>query len=338
MTSNFFARVWGKLEPNLPSYARLAWEAWFRGREVVIVDFQGALGDLVCFFSSLPGLRERHPRGWIVLITFRPYLEMARSTGLVDVAAVRYGFFHLFAQRFCRKENYYTPTAPPADPAAKVVNPAIHTAEHFAQLMGVEPRMDRVRLTPPPAVQERARLRLSQINPDRLPVVVIHAGPTWRVKEWPTAYWHKLGEMMKSDLRACIIQIGTEEKTSELHAHAAPRIPHAHDWVNRLSVIESIGVLERAQLFIGIDSGPLHLATTLGVPTIGLFGPVEGRLRAHPRAPFTCLTANVPCLGCHHLPSGEGHWRTGCPYDIRCMEGIAVEDVLRAVKDVLGEG
>jgi len=38
----------------------------------------------------------------------------------------------------------------------------------------------------------------------------------------------------------------------------------AIDWVNQLTVIESPGLLGQARLFVGIDSGPLHLATTLG--------------------------------------------------------------------------
>jgi ADP-heptose:LPS heptosyltransferase len=99
--------------------------------------------------------------------------------------------------------------------------------------------------------------------------------------------------------------------------------------------METVAMLEQSRIFLGIDSGPFHLATTLGIPTIGLFGPVIGRLRAHPRAPFTCLTANVPCLGCHHDPAGELHWRTGCPYDIRCMKGISVDDVFHAIENVL---
>jgi ADP-heptose:LPS heptosyltransferase len=132
-----------------------------------------------------------------------------------------------------------------------------------------------------------------------------------------------------------MVQIGTEVNLSELHNHASPRVPGAIDWINRLSIMETVALLEQSRLFLGIDSGPLHLATTLGIPTIGLFGPVMGSLRAHPRAPFTCLTANVPCLGCHHDPAGELHWRTGCPYDIRCMKLISVDDVFRAVTDVL---
>jgi ADP-heptose:LPS heptosyltransferase len=334
MMLEYFAKAWRKLDADSSSYPRLIWNVFVRRRRLVIVDFQGSLGDLVCFCASLPGLRRRHAPCWIVLVTHRDYLGLVRSTGLADLAAARYGFFHLFAERFCPRERYYTPTAAPLlTTAARPVNPPIHTADHFAQLMGVEPRMDEVYLRPPPRLQNRMRRRLAGINPEGRPILAIHAGPTWAVREWP--YWPELGERIGKNLPVRMIQIGTESSSSALHDHPASRVPGAVDWVNRLSIMETVAMLEQSRLFLGIDSGPLHLATTLGIPTIGLFGPVIGRLRAHPRAPFTCLTANVPCLGCHHDPAGELHWRTCCPYDIRCMRELSVDDVFHAVEDVL---
>jgi Glycosyltransferase family 9 (heptosyltransferase) len=334
MILKYLVKAWRKLDPDISTYPRLLWNVWIRRRQIVIVDFQGSLGDLVCFCASLPGLRKRHAPCWIILVTHRDYLELVRSTGLVDVATARYGFFHLFAQKFCPADRYYTPTdVPPTATSAKLVNPPIHTAVHFAQLLGVEPRMDEVYLRPRPGLQSRLRRRLAKINPEGMPILAIHVGPTWAVKEWP--YWEELGQRIEKNLRLRMVQVGTEASSSPLHNHAVPRVPGAIDWVNRLSIMETVALLEQSQIFLGIDSGPLHLATTVGIPTIGLFGPVIGQLRAHPRAPFTCLTANVPCLGCHHDPAGELHWRTGCPYDIRCMKQISVEDVFNAVESIL---
>ena len=41
----------------------------------------------------------------------------------------------------------------------------------------------------------------------------------------------------------------------------------------------------------------------------------------HPHARVTVVTDNLDCLGCHHAPGGQLHWRTGCPRDIACMDG-----------------
>ena len=337
MSEGLAAKIWLKLQDSPALYFRLLWNAVLRRRQVVVIDYQGSLGDMVSFCASLPGLRERHAPCWIIFVASRAYLDLVRSTKLIDAAATPYGFLHLLAKRLCPPENYYIPTALSSGgvPETRNFNPPIHTAIHFAQLLGVEPQIDAVRLDTDEKMRRLMKERLAVVNPEGLPVVVVHTGPTWKVKEWPDASWDKWSELVRENLRVCVIQIGTEASTSPLHNHAMARLPGAVDWVNRLGVMESVSLIEQAQLFVGIDSGPLHLATTLGTPTIGLFGPVTGAYRAHPRAPFTCLTANVPCLGCHHDPGGELHWRTGCPYDIRCMHGISADDVFHATRDCL---
>ena len=338
MMWNFVVKAWGKIDSDPSAYLRLAREAGWQRRRVVIVDFQGAMGDLVCFFSSLPGLRARHPGCLLVFATFPDYLDLVRGTGLVDLAVARYGLLHFAARQACRPNDYYTPTSGGTGlRTGKVINPPMHTAQHFAQLLGVEPRMDLVYLRTSPALRNRMAWRVAAVNPDALPLVVVHPGPTWAVREWPASSWAQWGAEVQAHLPVRVIQIGTEAGRSELHAHAAVRVPGSVDWVNGLSLMETVALLEQARVFVGIDSGPLHLATTLGLPTIGLFGPVNGLYRAHPRARFRCLIANVPCLGCHHDPAGEIHWRTGCPYDIRCMEGISVEEVFLAIQEELKE-
>jgi ADP-heptose:LPS heptosyltransferase len=336
MRVNVLSRIWNKLEGNFSFYPRLIWEALARKRAVVLVEFDGSMGDLVCFFSSLSGLRARHAGCCLIVVVQRDYVELVRCTGLVDFAAVRYGFFHLFARRLCRPGLAYWPTAAAGkESEVKDYNPPVHTILDFARIMGVEAHPEAVFLRAPEGLRRRMQRRLAEVKREGRPLVVFHLGPTWAVKEWPEESWRALGERLEARLQVRAVQIGTEASASALHAHAVPRLPFAVDWVNRLTIMESVAVLEQSRLFVGIDSGPLHLATTLGIPTIGLFGPVHGPYRAHPRARFTCLTADVPCLGCHHNAAGPLHWRTGCPYDIRCMKEIVVETVLGAIQDAL---
>jgi ADP-heptose:LPS heptosyltransferase len=52
-------------------------------------------------------------------------------------------------------------------------------------------------------------------------------------------------------------------------------LPGAIDLVGRLTLPEVVACLERAYLFIGNDSGLMHLSAATGTPTIGLFGPTD---------------------------------------------------------------
>ena len=54
-------------------------------------------------------------------------------------------------------------------------------------------------------------------------------------------------------------------------------LPDAVDLVGTLSLPEVAAVLRRAALFVGNDSGLMHLAAAAGTPTLGLFGPSEAR-------------------------------------------------------------
>jgi ADP-heptose:LPS heptosyltransferase len=101
--------------------------------------------------------------------------------------------------------------------------------------------------------------------------------------------------------------------------------------------LELVALLELANVYVGIDSGPLHIATTIGVPSIGLFGPTLAPLFLHPRASTKVITGSSKCIGCHHSSIGPIHWRTGCPNNIVCMEEITTEQVFCAVIKCLVE-
>jgi ADP-heptose:LPS heptosyltransferase len=134
-----------------------------------------------------------------------------------------------------------------------------------------------------------------------------------------------------------MIKIGTDLDSLGRMRPFAP-IPNAVDWTNQLDVSETAALLEQASAIVGIDSGPLHIAGVLGVPAVGLFGPIFGHLRLHPQARATIVSGSVDCLGCHHMPTGQLHWKTGCPHDIVCMREITAKDVFTAVVPHIGGG
>lgn len=86
-------------------------------------------------------------------------------------------------------------------------------------------------------------------------------------------------------------------------------------------------VLERARAFVGNDSGPMHLAATVGTPTVGLFGPT------HPEE-WGPLGAHAVALR-GDLPRMEVDQRAEPPEWADCMDAIALEDVVRAVEGLL---
>lgn len=87
-----------------------------------------------------------------------------------------------------------------------------------------------------------------------------------------------------------------------------------------------VGVLSHLRLLVTNDSGPMHLASALGVPLVAAFGPTDWRETAPARGPHRIVRAEVECSPC---------LLRECPIDHRCMKRVAVEDVLRAARAVL---
>ena len=100
------------------------------------------------------------------------------------------------------------------------------------------------------------------------------------------------------------------------------------DLVGRTSLAELASVLLAAEVFVGNDSGVMHLAGALGVPTVGLFGSTNPDWTA-PLGPATRVLAadGFPCRPCY---------RRTCNQDRFCLDTLGADAVLAAVAAVTG--
>jgi ADP-heptose:LPS heptosyltransferase len=97
------------------------------------------------------------------------------------------------------------------------------------------------------------------------------------------------------------------------------------------SLVELRALFDRASLYIGGDSGPLHVAATSGVPIVGLYGPTLPQRSAPWRDP-RYLTVSVdagdlPCRPCEQRDCEPG--------DFRCLTSIDAARVVEAARHVL---
>jgi ADP-heptose:LPS heptosyltransferase len=98
-----------------------------------------------------------------------------------------------------------------------------------------------------------------------------------------------------------------------------------------LGLPELRALMARAALFIGGDSGPLHVASTTLVPIVGLYGPTLSA-RSAPWRPAALVTESIelpdlPCRPCDQ--------RRCLPGDFRCLTWIRPESVAAAAERVL---
>jgi heptosyltransferase I len=150
--------------------------------------------------------------------------------------------------------------------------------------------------------------------------VVLNPGGGWPTKRWAPERYGVLAEKIQSELGlpvAVTTGPGEEAYYLKIVENCKPAPRHF-----QLSFLQLIPLMEKAQLVIGGDTGPFHLACALGRAVVGIFGPTAP-VRNGPWNPDdSVVTRALPCSFCH---------KRTCPTSNECMD-ISADDVLRAVR------
>jgi heptosyltransferase-2 len=170
--------------------------------------------------------------------------------------------------------------------------------------------------------------------------VVIHPGARCnRNKRWGAEKFAELGRRLAEERGAFILVVGGPED-AELGDGIASALPgRALNLAGRTTLRETAALVERCHLFVGNDSGPLHVAASTPTPPVAVFASSNPGNFAplHPRA--RVVQPEEPCVPCLHFPGYMWlPWGFRLRYYDRCraMEGLGVEPVLEACLEVLG--
>ncbi|MBT3231183.1 MAG: glycosyltransferase family 9 protein [Calditrichaeota bacterium] len=102
------------------------------------------------------------------------------------------------------------------------------------------------------------------------------------------------------------------------------------DWSGEHDLRIAAAIMNEAKFVITNDTGPLHIAGALGVPTIGIFGPTGYRLKLPPGKNCFSANTNLPCSPCYFSSFKN------CIFDnIRCMDQLEVKDVMKVIGKAL---
>ncbi len=122
------------------------------------------------------------------------------------------------------------------------------------------------------------RARVAVLLPTERPIIALAPTANWLPKIWPADRFAALfRDLQRGPLpnAAAVILAGPGEAERQMAAPLLAAVPEALDLVGQLSVPEAAAVLARVSLFIGNDSGLMHLAAAAHAPTLGLFGPTN---------------------------------------------------------------
>ena len=158
--------------------------------------------------------------------------------------------------------------------------------------------------------------------------VVIFPGASIPERRWGAGRFAELARCLEREGRAVVMVGGREDAVDgELIAGAT-----GLNLAGRTSLPGTAAVIEGAALLVSGDSGVLHIAAGLGVPTVSLFGPGRQNKWGPRGSGHLVINHHFACSPCTSFGSTPK-----CPHKVRCMREITVEEVLRATMQFPGE-
>ncbi|HEX2974263.1 MAG TPA: lipopolysaccharide heptosyltransferase I [Tepidisphaeraceae bacterium] len=277
------------------------------------------LDQIVLFDRRRLGTAWRSPRALMELLRFHRDLRQQQFDLVIDLqglfrsgwlawqtrAAVRIGFANARELAWV----FYTHRVP-------IDTMEQHAVERYLKIaaaLGCETQPVEFRFP----VSASDRDAVSALLPAHQRIAVLMPGTNWITKRWPAEHFAALVQPLKDRFGLTSVVAGGKDA-----AVIAPQISGALDLTNKTSIPQLISLLERADLVIANDSGPMHIAAALNRPLVTLFGPTNP-VRTGPYARPDCVVrANTDCAPCY---------RKQCPHQ-RCLRQLDVETVLAAIQ------
>jgi ADP-heptose:LPS heptosyltransferase len=213
------------------------------------------------------------------------------------------------------------------------------TAVDGGPAQAADPTRDAVYMAPDVEAGRRMAKRLLDAgvrDADALIVVHVSAGNPFR--RWPEPAFVRLVGSLASHApdRRLVLSSGPSDRAAAARIAAAAREQlgaAAHRIVDcgELNLAELHAVIARSRLFVGGDTGPLHVAATTATPIVGIYGPTLAERSApwrDPRIP----TASVHVDGLSCRPCDQ---RVCEPGDFRCLTTLQPESVIAAAERIL---
>ncbi|MBU1975712.1 MAG: glycosyltransferase family 9 protein [Nanoarchaeota archaeon] len=170
-------------------------------------------------------------------------------------------------------------------------------------------------------IKKKDYLCLSRLNLKSKKKIVVHTGSGWPSKLWDNDKWIELVKRINDYGNFQFIFVGGEQTEEETYNKIRKAVKiDSVSAIKKINVFQNILLMSKCDLFIGVDSGPRHLANLVDIPGVCLLGP--GLKTFMPTGKKT----NVIKKSCKKCTS------TLCVKKNKCMDKIGVKEVFSAFK------
>ncbi len=209
----------------------------------------------------------------------------------------------------------------------------LHAAENFMETLrpiGIHDRVEEIALPIKPEAAQSVDHFLAQqgvVRDSLLIALNCSAGAARPARNWYPERFAALGNRLIEELDAAVIFVGGKEDR-DLVARAMSLMKHrAVSAAGLLSIPETAALFTRCKCLVSSDTGPLHLATAVHTPVVGLYGSTDPRRTGPIGRRQHVLIKELSCVPCEEK---------NCPLGTRaCMAAITVDEVFQAVRSMV---
>ncbi|WP_266366591.1 glycosyltransferase family 9 protein [Tellurirhabdus rosea] len=248
-----------------------------QGKEVVAIILSEQFGDIVACEPVSRRVRALHPKAHIIWMVRKPYKELVEHNPHLDgylleycvshrIQLLRLGAFDKVYNLHLSHRNCHYCGGDHVNPIADRLDITYHNYLHhgdllytFSQAAGL-PAMDE---EPKVYIPESARQKIAALNLES--PIVLHCKPSYPERDWIQDNWDKLVKWLLETYPYPIVEVGLESVVRV-------KDPRIVNLCGQLSILETAEVIRISKLFIGVESGPAHLANAVGAEAVILLG------------------------------------------------------------------
>jgi len=328
--------------------------AWENPRSILFIR-PGGIGDAVHLLGAIRAVKDRYPESTItvlaekrnaaiftfcgaisrILLYERPTELMAAIRGRFD-AVIDTEQWHRLSAVIARLSGAPLLVGYATNNRKKLFThpiPYCHDireSESFLTLLqplGISPAtMSAPLLELPAEAVVAAEHKIAVLNGE--PFVALFPGASIPERRWGTEKFRNLAERIHGWGRAVIVVGG---KGDEAAGDAIVSGGVGLNLAGKTSLAETAALLQRCLLLVTGDSGLLHIAVELQVPTVSLFGPGIEQKWAPRGGQHIVLNKYLSCSPCTRFG-----YTPRCRFGANCLDQITVDDVEQAVRRILG--
>lgn len=180
-------------------------------------------------------------------------------------------------------------------------------------------------------INEELKQSIKSNLPHDKEFALVHATSGNTKKEWSEENFAQIIEYLSNEKNLTPVFLGTQkdsEKYCRILSHIKSDLKNTPlNFCGKFNLTESLAVTSFAKIIVGCDSGNLHMAASLNIPVVGIYGPMNAKKWHALCEKKEILQANLPCIPCE--------LKKACTQEYKCLKDITIDQVKNAINKLI---